>query len=163
MQAAYPKESVSMNINGIDEKDNLIVNLLIKDARMTYSDIGAQVGLTRVAVKNRVKALEAKGILRGYHAEIDPLVAPQMMTYIVFAETEPGIYEAFTEKMKVEPCVVTLCQTDGACALHAVCVVESIQQMRGFARRMRTENPGLLRFGAYSVLDVVKGSILPNG
>ena len=46
-----------MNINGLDEKDNQIVNLLIKNARLTYSEIGEQIGLTRVAVKNRVKVL----------------------------------------------------------------------------------------------------------
>ena len=28
-----------MHINGIDEKDNAIINLLLKDARMSYSDI----------------------------------------------------------------------------------------------------------------------------
>ena len=33
-----------MHINGIDDKDNAIINLLLKDARMSYSDIGAAVG-----------------------------------------------------------------------------------------------------------------------
>ena len=32
-----------MYINGIDDKDNTIINLLLKDARMSYSDIGAAV------------------------------------------------------------------------------------------------------------------------
>lgn len=61
-----------MNIKGIDEKDNQIVTLLRKDARMSWSDIGDAVGLSRVAVATRVKALEAKGIIRGYTALIDP-------------------------------------------------------------------------------------------
>ena len=152
-----------MNINGLDEKDNQIVNFLLKDARLTYSDIGSQIGLTRVAVKNRVKALESKGIIRGYHAEIDPLVAPEMMVFVIFVETTPEAYEPVTEKLKAERCVVTLCQTSDDSCLHGICTVENIQQMRAFARRMRTENQGLLRFAAYSVLDIVKGSVLPNG
>ena len=57
-----------MKINGLDEKDNLIVSLLMKNARMSFTDIGEEVGLTRVAVKNRVKALEEKGVIKGYHA-----------------------------------------------------------------------------------------------
>lgn len=152
-----------MYINGLDEKDNQIVSLLIKDARLSYSEIGGQVGLSRVAVKNRVKALESKGILRGYHAEVDPLVTPQMMTFVIYVETSPGTYEEITEKLKAEKCVVTLCQTSGDSCLHGICTAESIQEMRAFARRMRSENEGLRHFAAYSVLDIVKGSVFPNG
>jgi hypothetical protein len=55
-----------------------------------------------------------------------------------------------------------LCQTSGNCCLHAVCVAESIQEMRAFAKRVRTENSGLLQFAAYAVLDILKGDLLPN-
>ena len=57
-----------MNIARIDEKDKRILELLSKDGRMTYSDIGEDVGLSRVAVAARVKVLEEKGIIRGYTA-----------------------------------------------------------------------------------------------
>ena len=44
----------------------------IKDnARLSYSDIGAMVGLSRVAVKNRMDAMEKKGIIRGYQTVIN--------------------------------------------------------------------------------------------
>ena len=151
-----------MKLNGLDEKDNQIVNLLLENARMSYSDIGNLVGLTRVAVKNRVKSLEEKGVIKGYHAAIDPLVVPEMQTYITFVQTEPGAYDAISEKLRAEKAVVMLCQTSGDSCLHAVCVAETIQEMRDFARRMRTENPGLLKFAAYAVFDVMKGDLLPN-
>ena len=151
-----------MKLNGLDEKDNQIVNLLLENARMSYSDIGDVVGLTRVAVKNRIKALEERGVIKGYHAAIDPLVVPEMQTYITFVQTEPGAYDAISEKLRKEKSVVILCQTSGDCCLHAVCVAETIQEMRAFARRMRTENPGLLKFAAYTVFDILKGDLLPN-
>ena len=71
-----------MHINGIDEKDNEIVNLLLKDARMSYSDMGETIGLSRTAIKNRVAALEKKGIIAGYRAIIHPQESPEMMTFI---------------------------------------------------------------------------------
>lgn len=151
-----------MKLNGLDEKDNLIVNLLLANARMSYSDIGDAIGLTRVAAKNRVKALEEKGVIKGYHAAIDPLVVPEMQTYIAFVQTEPGAYDEISEKLRNEKQVVMLCQTSGNCCLHAVCVAESIQEMRAFAKRVRTENSGLLQFAAYAVLDILKGDLLPN-
>ena len=138
------------------------MNLLLENARMSYSDIGGKVGLTRVAVKNRVRALEEKGVIKGYHAAIDPLVVPEMQTYITFVQTEPGAYDAISEKLRQEKAVVMLCQTSGDCCLHAVCVAETIQEMRAFAKRMRTENPGLLKFAAYTVFDILKGDLLPN-
>ena len=44
-------------LDGLDETDQKIVKLLIRNARMSYSDIGKQIGLSRVAVKLRVQAL----------------------------------------------------------------------------------------------------------
>jgi DNA-binding Lrp family transcriptional regulator len=153
-----------MKINGLDEKDNKIVSLLMKNARMSFTDIGEEVGLTRVAVKNRVKALEEKGVIKGYHAQIDPLVLPEMQTFVVFVHTEPGAYDAIAEKLKAEKAMATLCLTSGECRMHGICVVESLDEMKKFAKRVRTENTGLLRFAAYGVLDVLKGSVLPmNG
>ena len=40
-----------MWINGLDEVDNKIVNLLLDDARMSYSEIGKILGLSRTTIK----------------------------------------------------------------------------------------------------------------
>ena len=58
-----------MFLDGLDETDQKILRLLIQNARMSYSEIGQQVGISRVAVKMRVQALEKKGIIEGiYHS-----------------------------------------------------------------------------------------------
>ena len=64
-----------MFLDGMDEVDQKIVQLLIKNARMSYSDIGQQVGISRVAVKSRIKALEEKGVIEEYTAIINPPVS----------------------------------------------------------------------------------------
>ena len=71
-----------MLIRGIDEIDNRIVNLLLEDGRMSYSDIAEKIGLSRTAVKTRIAALERSGIIKGYKAIIDPQAAPEMMTFV---------------------------------------------------------------------------------
>ena len=53
-----------MYLNGLDELDQKIVQLLIKNARFSYSDIGKEVGISRVAVKARIQALEKRGLLK---------------------------------------------------------------------------------------------------
>ena len=61
-----------MFLNGLDELDQKIVDLLIKNARMSYSEIGEQVGISRVAVKSRISALEEKGVIEGYTTIVNP-------------------------------------------------------------------------------------------
>ena len=46
-----------MFLDGLDSLDQKIVQLLIKNARMSYSEIGQQVGISRVAVKMRIQSL----------------------------------------------------------------------------------------------------------
>ena len=55
-----------MYLNGLDELDQKIIQLLVKNARMSYSDIGEKIGISRVAVKARIQALENKGIIEEY-------------------------------------------------------------------------------------------------
>lgn len=40
-----------MYLNGLDELDQKIIQLLIENARISYSDIGKETGISRVAVK----------------------------------------------------------------------------------------------------------------
>ena len=51
-------------LQGLDALDQKIVRLLIENARISYSDIGQEVGISRVAVKARIQALEQRGSLR---------------------------------------------------------------------------------------------------
>jgi Lrp/AsnC family leucine-responsive transcriptional regulator len=48
-----------------------MVEALQENARMTYQELGQLVGLSPVAVAERVRRLEEVGIIRGYRAEID--------------------------------------------------------------------------------------------
>jgi Lrp/AsnC family leucine-responsive transcriptional regulator len=45
------------------------VRLLVADARLTMAELGRRVGLSRTAALARVRRLEDRGIIRGYHAD----------------------------------------------------------------------------------------------
>lgn len=148
-------------MNGIDEKDKQILNLLQKNARLTYSEIGEAIGLTRVAAKNRVVSLENRGLIKGYHAKIDLNAVPRSLPFIAELVTDAPSFRSVAEKLRTDSRVVTLCETTSGCTLHAVCVAESMTDLNGFLRRFRDSNPGVLRFVVYNVLEVLKGNILP--
>ena len=151
-----------MHINGIDEKDNEIINLLLKDARMSYSDIGEKVGLSRTAIKNRIAVLEKNGIIGGYRVVVNPQESPEMMTFIVNIETKAEYFDEARQLFAESPETVTLVQTTGTCRMVAICVAPDIKTMKTFVNRIYRETQGITYINANSVLDVVKGSIIPE-
>jgi DNA-binding Lrp family transcriptional regulator len=56
----------------LDELDRRIVAALVEDARATYAEVGARVGLSAPAVKRRVDRLRASGAITGFSARVDP-------------------------------------------------------------------------------------------
>jgi DNA-binding Lrp family transcriptional regulator len=152
---------MKMYINSIDKTDNKIVGLLLQDARMSYSDIGIQVGLSRTAVKNRVVALENKGIINGYRAIINPQESTEMMTFIVNIETNPEHFDSAKQVLSETDEVITLIQTTGRNShLTAICVSEDVKIMRDFVNHIYRTVDGILSINAHTVLDVIKGSII---
>lgn len=61
-----------MYLDGLDELDQKIIRLLIENARISYSDIGEETGISRVAVKARIQALEKRGVIEEYTTIINP-------------------------------------------------------------------------------------------
>jgi DNA-binding Lrp family transcriptional regulator len=57
---------------GLDETDQRIVAALREDARASFAEIGASVGLSAPAVKRRVDRLRASGVITGFAAVVDP-------------------------------------------------------------------------------------------
>ncbi len=151
-----------MKISGIDEKDNQIVQLLLEDARLSYSDIGEQVGLSRTAVKNRIATLEKSGIIKGYQAILCPQQSPEMTTFVVNIETKPECFDEAKQVLAQSDQVLTLLQTTGNCHLVALCIAENISAMRDFLQKIYKAVPGITNINAHSVIDVIKGSVAPQ-
>lgn len=151
-----------MQYNGLDEKDNEIVRLLCENARLSYSEIGERIQLSRTAVKTRVSALEEKGIILGYHATINPLEIPNMTPFVVNIETNAEHFEEAKDYFSQLHETVTLIQTTGRCHLMAICVSKDIQSMRNYLNAIYQKVPGIISINAHAVLEIIKGSILPD-
>lgn len=146
----------------MDQKDQQIVKLLRRNARLSYSEIGALVGLSRTAVRNRISALESAGTLAGYHAVVNLQNASQAVTFLVTIETEPAHFAEIRDALMGEDHAVTVVQTTGECHLLAICVAADQQDLRDFLNRLYGAVPGIRSVHAHTVLDVPKGSLLPD-
>jgi Lrp/AsnC family leucine-responsive transcriptional regulator len=56
----------------IDDIDWRILEELQRDGRASYSELGRRVALTAPAVAERVRRLEESGVIKGFHADVDP-------------------------------------------------------------------------------------------
>ncbi|MDQ3127749.1 MAG: Lrp/AsnC family transcriptional regulator [Chloroflexota bacterium] len=56
----------------ISTNDARILDVLQRDGRRGYADLGAEVGMSGPSAHERVKKLEARGVITGYAAVVDP-------------------------------------------------------------------------------------------
>ena len=87
----------------MDKIDKMIINMLQENARATISDISNKVSLTLPAVSERLKKLEASGIIEKYTAIINPKKVNKglsAMVYASFSDAEREKY--FSEFVKNE-------------------------------------------------------------
>lgn len=73
----------------IDDIDVKIIELLQKNARIPYTEIAKEVGLSEGAIRKRVDALEKKGIIKKYVAVIDPRKVGYNSITILGLDAEP--------------------------------------------------------------------------
>jgi Lrp/AsnC family leucine-responsive transcriptional regulator len=86
----------------VDKFDQRIMALLRADARLTVTEIARQVNLSRSAVSERIRQLEASGIIQGYHARIaEPDGAPVRAYLELFYQG--GRCDHYIERMRAFP------------------------------------------------------------
>ena len=57
---------------------------------MPYAELGSAIGMSAPAVHERVKKLEARGVITGYRASVDPLQIGAGVTAFVFVSETAG-------------------------------------------------------------------------
>ena len=58
--------------NMLDSADSKAIQRLSRDARESWADLGAALGLSAPAAAERVRRLQERGIIRGFTAVVDP-------------------------------------------------------------------------------------------
>ncbi|BDD02710.1 Lrp/AsnC family transcriptional regulator [Aureibacter tunicatorum] len=61
-----------MGYHKIDKTDRKILNILQKSAKITNAQLSKEIGLSPAPTLERVKKLEQTGIIKSYHAQLDP-------------------------------------------------------------------------------------------
>ncbi len=98
----------------INDIDMSISTILQKNARTSNAEVARQVGLAPSAVFERIRKLEEKGVLRGFHADVDPHAAGVPLLAFVFVRSNERAGAATTaEKLAGIPEVLEVHQIAG--------------------------------------------------
>ena len=89
--------------------DARLLAILQQQARRSYADLGADLGMAAPSVHERVRKLEARGVIRGYTADVDPAAVGLSVLAFTWVRQAPGTVQvdltpAFAEILEIEEC-----------------------------------------------------------
>ena len=152
-----------MFLDGLDELDRKIVKLLIQNARMSYSDIGEQIGISRVAVRSRVQALEQRGIIEEYTTIINPQKISGAISCYFEIETTPETLACFqfrssrrSPRLKENDTVTQIYRVTGKSKLHVHAVASSSEEMEKLMYETIDKLPGVLECSCNMIFSRIK-------
>ena len=145
-----------MFLDGLDALDQKIVQLLIHNARMSDSDIGESVGISRVAVKARIQSLERRGIIEEYTTIINPQKISGAVSCYFEIETLPDALSNATEVLSQNQTITQIYRVTGQNKLHVHAVASSNEEMEALIRNVIDPLPGVVSSSCNIILSRIK-------
>ena len=145
-----------MFVEGLDGLDRAIVELLIKNARMSYSEIGKRVGVSRVAVKMRIQALEQRGIIEEYTTIINPQKISGAVSCYFEIETAPDSLAQVTKLLQGNDTITQIYRVTGKNKLHVHAVAASAGDMERLMAELIDPLPGVISCSCNIILTRIK-------
>ena len=145
-----------MYLSGLDELDQKILQLLIENARYSYSEIGERVGVSRVAVKTHINSMEERGLIEEYTAVINPQRLGSAISCYFEIETAPETFGAVTEQLCACSTVTQVYRVTGSCRLHVHAVAAGQTELEAFMAETIDKLPGITSVRTNVILSRIK-------
>ena len=140
----------------MDHIDSKILRCLTKDARMNASQISQKVNLSVSAVIERMKKMEASGLIRGYTAVVDEKLAGYNVQAMISIRLEhPKYNKEFNRQMCNHQCVMECFYITGDFDYVARIGVASTDELTKVLHDIK-QIPGVSLTRTYVVLDNIK-------
>lgn len=145
-----------MFLDGLDMLDQEIIRLLIENARISYSDIGKKTGISRVAVKARIQALEQRGVIEEYTTIINPQKISGAVSCYFEIETLPDTLTQVTEILRQNETITQVYRVTGKNKLHVHAVAASSEELETLIHTVIDPLPGIVSCGCNIILSRIK-------
>ena len=89
----------------LDDTDRAILRELQRNARTPFSEIARRIDMSSATVHDRVTRMEEEGVIRGYHAEVEPSALDLEIEAYVGLRIEQGMAPHVLEAVEGVPAV----------------------------------------------------------
>jgi len=119
----------------LDATDLALIRLLQRDARQTNKDLAAAVGIAQSTCLERIRALRAQGVIRGWHAEVDLEAIGRPLRAMISVRLRPkttASVRAFQQEMLDAPEVLSVWTVTGADDFLVEVATHDVAHLRDF-------------------------------
>jgi Lrp/AsnC family leucine-responsive transcriptional regulator len=102
-KAIMPKRLSNDAPAALDETDRTLLRLLAEDARTAVADLAREIGLSAPSTAERLRRLEAQGVVERYTVQIDPRALGYTLQAIVRVKPLPGQLHLVEEEIRRIP------------------------------------------------------------
>lgn len=125
----------------IDALDLRIMREMRTDARISWRELGDRVHLAPTSVADRVRRLEAAGVITGYEARIDPAALGRTVRAVVGVSLVPGDgADAFERRLAARDEVVFAAYVTGAADYTVIVECSGAAGLDAFVRWVRADD-----------------------
>lgn len=139
----------------LDETARKMLHELQADARISYAELGRRVGLSPSAAAERLRNLEEAGIIRGYHADVDPSSLGLDISALVRMSCDGEQYRRFVAFIETCEEVRECYHVTGGDALMLRVAIGSIEELEQLVMKF-------LRFGVPTTSVVLSTPLVRN-
>lgn len=148
----------------MDDIDKKILKNLQKNARMTISDLSSEISLSMPAISERLKKLEASGVIKQYTVILDPAMLNKHLMALMFVRFEnPSHGDRFANFVKNEFEIKECFYITGDFDYSLKIVTENTHSLELLLTRIKNQ-PGIVKTKTIVILSAITDnpSILPN-
>ncbi len=141
-----------MSILKLDEIDKKILQLLTENGRMSYVDIGKELNLSRVAIRERVNQLMENGVIEKFSVVINSEKVGKGVSAFFEVDCEPASLVKVAEALANNPQVASCYQMTGPSTLHMHVLVEDFVKLENFINEELYSLEGITRVESHILL-----------
>ncbi|QOR66481.1 Lrp/AsnC family transcriptional regulator [Cytobacillus suaedae] len=136
----------------LDEIDKKILQLLTENGRMSYVDIGKELNLSRVAIRERVNQLMENGVIEKFSVVINSEKVGKGVSAFFEVDCEPASLVRVAEALANNPQVASCYQMTGPSTLHMHVLVEDFVKLENFINEELYSLEGITRVESHILL-----------
>jgi Lrp/AsnC family transcriptional regulator, leucine-responsive regulatory protein len=136
----------------MDQVDRKILELLMDNGRLSYVDIAKDLGLSRVAVRERVNKLIEDGVIEQFTVVINSSKVGKEVSAFFNIDCDPASLVKVAEALAENPSVASCYQMTGPSTLHTHVLVDNFEALERFINEELYALDGITRVDSQILL-----------